>query len=286
MLFQVPSSRRRLVSLLTAAAGLLVTLAVIAGSALAHSDARRSYRPAHYARSVCHQASRHGRHAHARCAVRKVSGYESGHKAKSPHHEPESTQPPHHEAEQFAPASSSPPTVSGTTTQGQTLTASVGSWTGTAPIHYAYQWQCGGADVPGATGSTYALSAGDVGDQMDVVVTASNAVGSNAATSSITAIVASSTFSEEDPSPPAEGPTSSENPPPAEEPSSPITSPLPTETWEDFSESNPMPAGRTPGDSSSPFNQPVGPTPQVLPELGCDGRVPARRSHPGESRAR
>jgi hypothetical protein len=36
------------------------------------------------------------------------------------------------------------------------------------------------------------------------------------------------------------------------------------ETWEGFSASNPMPAGRTPGAASSPFNTPVG-TPVVLP---------------------
>jgi len=125
-------------------------------------------------------------------------------------------------------------------------------WTGTAPIRYAYQWQRDGADISAATGSTYALSAGDVGDQVDVIVTASNTVGSNSATSSVTATVASSTSPGEDPTP-------------SEEPSSPVTSPLLSETWEGFSAANPMPAGRTPGNSSSPFNQPVGPTPQVLP---------------------
>lgn len=36
------------------------------------------------------------------------------------------------------------------------------------------------------------------------------------------------------------------------------------ETWEGFSASNPMPAGRTPGSATSPFNTPVG-TPIVLP---------------------
>jgi hypothetical protein len=46
---------------------------------------------------------------------------------------------------------------------------------------------------------------------------------------------------------------------------SPVVPTLPSETWEGFSASNPMPAGRTPGNSSSPFNQPIGATPRVLP---------------------
>jgi hypothetical protein len=46
---------------------------------------------------------------------------------------------------------------------------------------------------------------------------------------------------------------------------SPVTPTLPGETWEGFSAANPMPGGRTPGNSSSPFNQPIGAAPQVLP---------------------
>jgi hypothetical protein len=60
---------------------------------------------------------------------------------------------------------------------------------GTNPIHYAYQWQRGGLSVAGATGSTYPLSASDLGDSVDAVVTASNAAGSRSATSASTAIV-------------------------------------------------------------------------------------------------
>ena len=39
------------------------------------------------------------------------------------------------------PVNSSPPVVSGVAQVGQSLSASPGSWSGTAPISYAYQWQ-------------------------------------------------------------------------------------------------------------------------------------------------
>jgi RHS repeat-associated protein len=43
-----------------------------------------------------------------------------------------------------APLNTSPPVLSGTASQGQTLTSTSGTWTGTAPISYGYQWQrCG-----------------------------------------------------------------------------------------------------------------------------------------------
>ena len=39
------------------------------------------------------------------------------------------------------PANTTPPSVSGTPRDGETLTADEGTWTGTDPITYAYQWQ-------------------------------------------------------------------------------------------------------------------------------------------------
>jgi hypothetical protein len=67
-------------------------------------------------------------------------------------------------------------------------------------------------------------------------------------------------------SPPvSSSPSGESSPPSGEAPSSPspISPTLPSETWEGFSASNPMPAGRTPGSSSSPFNQRVA-NPAVL----------------------
>ena len=74
------------------------------------------------------------------------------------------------------------------------MAASTGSWSG-SPSSYGYQWQdCASscADISGATGSSYGLQASDVGDTVDVVVTATNAGGSSAATSGKTAAVTAS----------------------------------------------------------------------------------------------
>ncbi len=75
------------------------------------------------------------------------------------------------------------------------LSASSGKWVGTAPIRYSYQWQRGGSNVPGSTGAAYALTASDVGHQLTVAVTATNADGSASATSPPTATVTALTSS-------------------------------------------------------------------------------------------
>ena len=94
------------------------------------------------------------------------------------------------------PANTGVPSISGTTTDGQTLTTTNGSWSGTPPLTYAYQWRdcdANGAncqDIAGATGQTYTLGHSDVGSTIRVVVTATNSAGSASASSNQTAVVA------------------------------------------------------------------------------------------------
>jgi len=80
------------------------------------------------------------------------------------------------------------PAITGTPTEGETLTASTGTWTNT-PDAYAYQWNRSGASISGATASTYALTADDVGSTITVTVTATNEGVSTSATSAATAEV-------------------------------------------------------------------------------------------------
>jgi len=81
---------------------------------------------------------------------------------------------------------------------GHTLVANVGSWSGTFPISYSYQWKrCDPADpvngacvaISGATSSFYAPSADDYGKRLRVAVTATNSQGSTSQNSEVSAIV-------------------------------------------------------------------------------------------------
>jgi len=93
------------------------------------------------------------------------------------------------------PANTVLPAISGTTTQGQTLSASNGSWSN-SPTSYTRQWRrcnssgAGCSDISGAGSSSYTLAAADVGSTIRVVVTAANSDGSASATSSQTPLVA------------------------------------------------------------------------------------------------
>jgi hypothetical protein len=97
------------------------------------------------------------------------------------------------------PANTAAPKITGTPTQGQTLTVSNGSWSGTTPITYSYQWQrcdtsgnnC--ANIAAATKSTYTLTASDVGHDLRTVVAAKNSAGSSSATTTAVGPVGSST---------------------------------------------------------------------------------------------
>ncbi|HEV3323111.1 MAG TPA: right-handed parallel beta-helix repeat-containing protein [Solirubrobacteraceae bacterium] len=116
-----------------------------------------------------------------------------------------------------APVNTKLPAITGTTTEGDTLTASTGAWEN-GPTSYKYQWQdCnakgeGCATISGAASATHKLTSSDVGHTLRVVVTATNKGGSTPATSAATAKIEK----------PAEGP-----PPP---PPAPVNKTLPTIT--------------------------------------------------------
>ena len=107
------------------------------------------------------------------------------------------------------PANMSAPTISGTAQEGQMLSADPGSWSGTAPIGYAYQWRrcdAGGGscvDIIPAAAQTYTLTAADLGSTIRVVVTASNSVGSSTAASAQTAVVVAGATAPANTSPPS-----------------------------------------------------------------------------------
>lgn len=90
-----------------------------------------------------------------------------------------------------APVSTAVPTISGQAVQGQTLTATNGTWLYN-PTAFADQWKANGTAIAGATTPSYLLTASEVGKTITVTVTASNTAGSASATSAATASVASS----------------------------------------------------------------------------------------------
>ena len=79
--------------------------------------------------------------------------------------------------------------------QGQALVASPGTWAGTQPISFAYQWlRCGGnggncSNIRNATGRTYTLQPTDNGTTLRIRVTARNSNGSSSAVSVPTPII-------------------------------------------------------------------------------------------------
>jgi hypothetical protein len=104
------------------------------------------------------------------------------------------------------PRNTTPPTITPTNPHvGLTVTASAGTWQGTLPMTFTYQWrrcnanggQC--VNLPNATGPTYQVRPGDQGFTLRVRVTARNVAGSRTADSAATAVVAAA------PAPPPPG---------------------------------------------------------------------------------
>jgi alpha-tubulin suppressor-like RCC1 family protein len=90
--------------------------------------------------------------------------------------------------EPMAPVEVLEPTIEGNPTTGETLRAQPGTWLGSEPITYTYQWQRCNAEgeactnISGATGETYVLTEHDLEATIRVLVSASNSIGSASAT--------------------------------------------------------------------------------------------------------
>ena len=88
------------------------------------------------------------------------------------------------------------PVLTGIARDGQTVTSSSGTWTGTAPITYAYAWRrCDSngnncVTIANATSSSYVVASPDVGSKLYSLVTATNASGSASQRSALSATVA------------------------------------------------------------------------------------------------
>jgi hypothetical protein len=93
------------------------------------------------------------------------------------------------------PSNQTVPTISGSANVGSTLTTDPGTWNGSTPMSFQYQWQVCGQNgnnchaISGETSNTYVLRSGDAGNTIRVHVIASNADGSDSATSGPTTTI-------------------------------------------------------------------------------------------------
>jgi hypothetical protein len=105
----------------------------------------------------------------------------------------------------LAPAATAAPTVTGAPMVDQTLTATTGTWSGSAPLTVVLEWlrcdaegeNCQGL---GITADTYTVGAVDIGKTIRVKITAANLAGARGALSDPTAVVSALKPTEQNPS--------------------------------------------------------------------------------------
>ena len=134
--------------------------------------------------------------------------------------------PPSANVAALAPAAESQPRIDGSARAGELLVATPGTWSGTLPMSYRYQWErCLGVNcdpIPGAVDNAYTLSLTDVGYIVRVIVTAINQGGQDTASSLGTSQVTGLT-----PVPPVDPPVTPPTNPPVNPPNKPPVTPTP-----------------------------------------------------------
>ena len=97
-----------------------------------------------------------------------------------------------------APVATTRPSITGSSLEGNTLTASNGTWNGATPTALTYQWQrcdatgAGCATSRCATSQTYSTASLDVGNTLRVIVAATNANGTSSSISHQSSTIRSS----------------------------------------------------------------------------------------------
>jgi hypothetical protein len=108
------------------------------------------------------------------------------------------------------PSNTELPQITGKPAVGETLTTTIGAWSGDTPQDYHYEWLRDGSPIAETDSYTYVVTTADQGHQLAVKVTASNKNGSASATSATISIPGGSQPGEHEP-PPSTG----SNPPPS-----------------------------------------------------------------------
>jgi glucose/arabinose dehydrogenase len=131
-----------------------------------------------------------GAATHTVTAPATAAGYTATYRDLTPPPPPPAPPPP-----VLPPLSTQAPALSGTARQGQLLSVDPGEWSGGTPLSYSYAWlRCAKTAasclvVAGAKGSRYELTAFDVGARIEARVTATNAIGSASAPTTLSAVV-------------------------------------------------------------------------------------------------
>ena len=105
----------------------------------------------------------------------------------------------------LAPTATAAPTISGVAMVEQALTATLGTWSGSAPLTVGLEWLRCDADGEncqglGITANTYTVGAVDIGKTIRVRITAANLAGAGGALSDPTAVVSALKPTEQNPS--------------------------------------------------------------------------------------